>query len=129
MDQRHDRPISRLEEVRMHQDKQIAKFVPSDAIRDLAAEKTAQENRERNFRELLHAPFTLNNVLQTLKEYVKKTKAIENEHACKDKSTNEWSHAWTYSSALRKETAQGRGQSKVDARRVSASKLLLKLRG
>lgn len=129
MDQRHDRPISRLEEVRMHQDKQIAKFIPSDAIRDLAAEKTAQENRERNFRELLHTPFTLNNVLQTLKEYVKKTKAIENEHVCKDKSTNEWLHVWTYSSVLRKETAQGRGQSKVDARRVSASKLLLKLRG
>ena len=129
MDQRHDRPISRLEEVRTHQDKQISDFTPSDVCRDIAAEEAKQKSRERGARALLASPFTPKNVLQTLKLYVKKTKATDSEHTFKDKSRNEWLHVWTYSSVVREETAQGRGQSKADARKDSASKLLLKLRG
>lgn len=128
MDQRPDRPISVLKEVKCIQDIQIEGFTPSAETRDINAEREAQANRELNARPLLHIQFNDSNVLQSLKEYVKKTKATETEHSYKDKVADDWVHVWSYSTLLKEKTATAKGQSKHIARKKCALALLTALK-
>ena len=128
MDERRDRPIARLEEVRHEQDLIIESFQPDLATRDPEAERVAQRSRERGAVQLLR----LNNInyidspVQTVNLYVKKTKAITTEDVRKDQGG--FLYEWTYQTSLRDLRAEGRAPGKKAAKIACATNLLNALR-
>ena len=124
MDQRPDRPIARLEEVRREQDALIASFEPAHAEHDMAKDVNAQTQRERGAREVLLGEHGGGHV-QQLNLYVKKTKALATED-CR-KVDGQFLHIWTYQTVLRNESAEACGATKKDARKACAASLLAKL--
>jgi hypothetical protein len=124
MDQRRDRPIARLEQVRREQDVLIANFDPNQAVRNLDAERVVQKAREAGARQLLLTAGE--NPVATLNLYVKKTKAYTTE-ASYQHSTG-WTYVLTYETSLRNERAEGCALNKKVAKKMCASNLLGLLR-
>lgn len=126
MDERRDRPIARLEQVRREQDALIEVFQPDPALRDPEAEAEAQRSRERGASQLLDVKCNENNPLQTLNLYAKKTKAVTTEEVRKDQQG--FLYEWSYQTPLRQLRAEGRASSKKAAKMACALKLLSALR-
>eukprot|EP00929_Paragymnodinium_shiwhaense_P107725 TRINITY_DN74099_c0_g1_i1.p1 TRINITY_DN74099_c0_g1~~TRINITY_DN74099_c0_g1_i1.p1 ORF type:complete len:638 (-),score=142.68 TRINITY_DN74099_c0_g1_i1:285-1925(-) len=122
MDQRRDRPIGRLEEVRREQDELIEQFSPASVVGNAEAEIAAQRSRERGASALLKE-IQATTALQTLNLYVKKTKAQSAEN-CSKAADGTWQYTWQYDTVLRQLSALGSGASKADAKRDCAFRLL-----
>lgn len=128
MDERRDRPIARLEQVRREQDLLIERFEPEAAAYDDAAERAKQTQREGLARQLLIRHSAGDNDrghVQLLNEYVKKTKAATTED-CRKHSLG-FIYTWTYTSPLRELRAEGRAATKKAAKAKCAANLLTKL--
>ena len=130
MDERRDRPIERLEQVRREQDVIIQNFEPATARIDPEVELAAQRSREHGARQLL---LSLNedgvedgeSPVATLNLYVKKTKAVCTENA--QKQHDGFFYEWTYKTPLRDLRAEGFGANKKAAKTNCAAKLLVAL--
>jgi len=125
MDERHDRPIHRLEEVRREQDALIEEFQPAALARDAPAEKAAQRNRECGARIVLDNP--TNSPVADLNLLIKKTKAHSEDHTRKAPGGNEWQCTIEYSTVLRSLSAEAFAASKSDARKACALQMLAEL--
>ncbi|KAL3929529.1 MAG: hypothetical protein SGPRY_001923 [Prymnesium sp.] len=125
MDERRDRPIARLEEVRREQDLLIEKFQPGEATRNIKADRAAQCSREMGARHLL-LDLDWNDMrksaLSTFNLYVKKTKAMSTEEF--QKTTDGHLFELTYKSALRDYRAEGRSMTKKAAKLEGTIKML-----
>ena len=126
MDQRFDRTIEKLKKVRNQQNQLIDNFNPNNAQRDLKAELSSQQNRENGARSYLLKDVGINEALQTLNIYVKKTKAQSKEST--KKAGEEWKHNWQYQSVLRNVEATATASNKSMARKKCAKALLETLR-
>lgn len=127
MDERRDRPIARLEQVRREQDNIIENFQPAQAAHDQEAERAAQRNREQGASQLLSLTNEAkDNPLHALNLYVKKTKAVTTESVRKHQ--NGFLFEWTYRTPLRDLRAEGHASSKKAAKLACAVKLLGALR-
>ena len=87
MDERHDRPIHCLEEVRREQDASIEEFQPAALAHDAPAEKGAQHNRKCGARVVLDNP--TNSPVADLNLLIKKTKVHCEVHTRKAPGGNE----------------------------------------
>jgi len=123
MDERHDRPLQRLENVRREQDALIEKFEPRASPRNPAAELEAQQSRERGAVDVLQQDA---NPVLALNLYVRKTKAVSEESCRKDGAS--FVYMWTYQTSLRDIQAEGAATSKKAARTQCAANLLAQLR-
>jgi len=123
MDERHDRPLQRLENVRREQDALIEKFEPRASPRNPAAELEAQQSRERGAVDVLQQDA---NPVLVLNLYVRKTKAVSEESCRKDGAS--FVYMWTYQTSLRDIQAEGAATSKKAARTQCAANLLAQLR-
>jgi superfamily II DNA or RNA helicase len=123
MDERSDRPLTRLEDVRREQDALIEKFEPRDSPLDPAAECEAQRSRERGAAAVLQQD---SNPVSVLNLYMKKTKALSEESSRKVGSN--FVHQWTYQTSLRDIKAEGVATVKKAARTQCAANLLVQLR-
>ena len=123
MDERSDRPLTRLEDVRREQDALIEKFEPRDSPLDPAAECEAQRSRERGAAAVLQQD---SNPVSVLNLYMKKTKALSEESSRKVGAN--FVHEWTYQTLLRDIKAEGVATVKKAARTQCAANLLVQLR-
>jgi len=124
LDERRDRPIARLEDVRREQDALIESFEPLAAARDPAAEQQAQRSRELGAASVLQQDN--NNPVAVLNLYVKKTKAFAEEDSRKTGAV--FVHVWKYQTPLRDIRAEGSAAGKKAARAQCAENLLALLR-
>ncbi|KAL3917443.1 MAG: hypothetical protein SGPRY_006401 [Prymnesium sp.] len=136
MDERRDRPIARLQEVRREQDLLIEKFKPKEAKRDSKAGRAAQHTLEQGARELLLAvkdyknetnmsPTQKSKALDTFNQYVTKTKATSTKEM--HQVSNGFRFELTYKSPLRDYRVEGNGTSKKRARMAGTMKMLTML--
>ena len=124
MAERPDRPVARLDEVRLEQDAQIAAFTPAETARDLAAEQTAQRSRERGAVSVLTNP--TGSPMADLTQFAKKTKARLTEDYHKDDAA--WVCNMGYHTVLRQLSSRGQAGSKKLAKKTCAAALLLQLK-
>lgn len=135
MSQREDRPVATFAEVERVQQQIAASFQPDTARNEQAPtrEMDAQRSRERGAREVVSSYRSdsgiLGAALQTLNLFAKKTKVDVEEQSCKDPADKEqWMCILGYQSSLRQLRMSGTGETKKDAKRNAAEKMLAALK-
>jgi hypothetical protein len=128
MDERPDRPIHVLEQVRQAQDDQVAQFDPTNVQVDVAKLKLIQKSREHTARSVLNDAYKCNNFpSEAVNIYVSKTKARLDEVMTPRQGG--FHCALTYHSVLRTLDSSAMAGSKKEAKNQAALLLLEKFRG
>ena len=128
MDERKDRPVTKLQQVKQRQNEIIGAFDPCHKQPDNDAKlSAAQKNREKNAETVLEDTVgSLKAPVAVINLYVVKTKA----HLKNKVSQNgeEFHHEMTYKSILKSVAATGTGKSKKQAKAACALKVIEQLR-
>lgn len=127
MDERKDRCVAKLKQVKRRQDDIIRRFDPSKTTHNREADINAQKSREKTADSLLmNKAKWLNTPVAVLNLYVTKTKAILEHQLGKNKG--QFHHEMRYKSVLRSVSATAVNNSKKQSKTTCALILLGKLR-
>ena len=130
MDERHDRPLAFLEQVRQEQDELVQNYDPAAQARaDPEVERQRQANRERAAFQAVLADYIkcTDTPALALNEYVKKTKALLNVTMENDQN-GKFICELTYASHLRRLVVRTAADTKKAAKGACCKELLCQLK-